>query len=228
MVNFLTLDGNIRTDMGSANTNRLRKTGMIPAVIYGTENNKNVYLAVHKKEFDKEYLKGGIQTRPIELNIDGKKYKVLTYQIDLDPITDLPRHIDFILIDGKKEIKAYVAVNYIGRDKSPGLKRGGFLNILKRKIQCYCNPMDIPTEITVDVSQTHIGEKIKISNITLPSGIKPVDKSNFNICTVTGRGKSTDDAPAAATTAATTAAPAAATTAAAPAKAAPAKTEAKK
>jgi large subunit ribosomal protein L25 len=213
MVNYLALNGNIRKDMGSSNTNRLRKEGMIPAVIYGMDNNENIYLSVIKKEFDKEYLKGGINVRPIELNIDGKKYKVLTYQIDLDPVSDMPRHIDFMFIDGKKEIKAYIPVNYVGRDKSPGLKRGGFLNVLKRKIQCCCDPLNIPTEIIVDISKAHIGDKIKIETIKLPNGIRTVDKSNFNVCTITGRGKSTTaETPAEGT---------------APAAAAPAKTEAK-
>ena len=94
MVNYLTLDGSIRKDLGSANTRRLRKEGKIPAVIYGVNGAENTYISISKKDFDKEYLKSNIELRPIELNVDGKKFKVLTYQIDLDPITDLPRHVE--------------------------------------------------------------------------------------------------------------------------------------
>ena len=216
MVNFLTLNGSIRSDLGSANTNRLRKQGFIPAVIYRNNNDgDNIYISIPKKDFDKEYLKGAIQTRPIELNIDSKKYKVLTYQIDIDPVSDMPRHIDFFNIEGKKEVKVFVPVKYLGREKSPGLKRGGFLNILKRKIRCYVDPLNIPDVIEVNVSTMHIGDKKKINDITLPNGIRAVDKSNFNVCTITGRGKSTD-APTATTEAS-------ATPAATPAKAPEAK-----
>lgn len=220
MVEFLTLNGSIRKDLGSSNTNRLRKEGYTPAVIYGTNGSDNLYISIAKKDFDKEYLKGNIETKPIELTVDGKKYQVLTYQIDIDPLTDLPRHIDFINIKDKKEVKVYVPVNFIGKEKAPGLKRGGFLNILKRKIQLYVDPMNIPASIDVYVDTMHIGSKIKINDIKLPDNVKVVDKTNFNIVTVTGRGKSTDDAApqAAATTEA-----AAATT-----EAATATTEAKK
>ncbi len=211
MVNFLTLNGSIRKDLGSANTNRLRKEGFIPAVIYGNNGEENIYISVSKRDFDKEYLKGAIEIRPIELDVDGKKYKVLTYQIDLDPVSDLPRHIDFINIEGKKEVKVYIPVSFVGREKSPGVKKGGFLNILKRKIQFYVDPMNIPASIEVVVSSMHIGDKIKINDIKLPAGIRPVDKTNFNICSITGRGKSTTDdvAPVAADAAAPAAAPAA-------------------
>lgn len=216
MVNFLTLNGSIRKDLGSANTNRLRKEGFIPAVIYGDNGDENIYISVSKRSFDKEYLKGAIQIRPIELDVDGKKYKILTYQIDLDPVTDLPRHIDFINMEGKKEVKAYVPTSFLGREKSPGIKKGGFLNVLKRKIQFYVDPMNIPASVEIIVSNMHIGDKIKINDITLPAGTKPVDKTNFNVCTITGRGKSTseDVASAAAAPAASSPAPAVATPAA--------------
>ena len=228
MVNYLTLDGSIRKDLGSANTRRLRKEGKIPAVIYGVNGAENTYISISKKDFDKEYLKSNIELRPIELNIDGKKFKVLTYQIDLDPITDLPRHVDFNNLEGKKEAKIYVPVNYLGREKSPGVKKGGFLNILKRKIECLCPIDNILQCIDIDVSKMHIGSKIRSTDIVLPNGIKFTNKKVFDICSVTGRGKSTDDTATAATTdaaatAATTAAPAA--DAKAPAAA---KTDAKK
>lgn len=190
MVNYLALNGNIRSELGTANTNRLRKEGYIPAVIYGSNNNDNIFLSILKKDFDKEYLKGNIQIRPIELTIDNKTYKVLPYQIDIDPVTDLPRHVDFINIEGKEQVKVYIPVNFIGADKSPGVKKGGFLNILKRKIQFYTNPLSIPTHVDVNVSAMHIGTKIKINDVKFPDGIKPVDKVNFTICSVTGRGKS--------------------------------------
>lgn len=231
MVNFLTLNGSIRKDLGSSNTNRLRKEGKIPAVIYGNGGKDNIYISVSQNNFNKEYLKGSIETKPMELDIDGQKYKVLTYQIDIDPVTDLPRHIDFTNIEGKTEVKVHIPIIFQNRDKSPGVKRGGFLNILKRKIQCHVDPNNIPDSISIDVGNMHIGDKLKIDMVQLPTNTKAVDKTNFNICSITGRGKSTDDAATAAT-ADPSAVPATAVKAPANAPAAaakaPAKPEAKK
>ncbi|MDD2839631.1 MAG: 50S ribosomal protein L25/general stress protein Ctc [Rickettsiales bacterium] len=214
MVNFLTLNGSIRSDLGSANTRRLRKDGRIPAVIYGNNGDENIYISISKRDFDKEYMKSNVQLKPIELNLDGKKYKVLVYQIDLDPVTDMPRHVDFNNVENKKELKIYIPVNFLGKEKAPGIKKGGFLNVLKRKIECFCNLENIPSSIDIDVSKLHIGSKIKISDITLPNNVKNTNKSNFDICSITGRGKSTEEeaaATAAATAVAATATPAATT-----------------
>lgn len=216
MVNFLTLNGSIRKDLGSANTRRLRREDRIPAVIYGNNGNENIYLSILKKEFDKEYLKTNVQLKPIELNLDGKKFKVLVYQIDIDPVSDMPRHVDFINIEGRKELKVCIPVNYLGRDKAPGIKKGGFLNVLKRKIECFCTLENIPESIDIDVSKMHIGSKVKINDITLPSNIKATNKSNFDICSITGRGKSIEEEEAAAAAAAAAAATATATPGATP------------
>jgi len=212
MVAFLAMNGSIRTKFGTANANRIKKDGMLPAVIYGKEN---LHISVSKREFDKEYLKGAIRTKPIELKVDDKVYRVLVYQIDLDPVTDMPRHVDFSNIEGKSQVKVYIPISFVGREKSPGLKKGGFLNILKRSLQCYCDPLNIPSEIVIDVSRCHIGTKIQIRDVKLPSNIKPVEKELTNICSVTGRGKSdmgekSATVSDASSSAATTATPAAA------------------
>ncbi|MDR2526322.1 MAG: 50S ribosomal protein L25/general stress protein Ctc [Rickettsiales bacterium] len=206
------LNGGIRKDLGSANTNRLRKSGFIPAVVYGDRKKENIFISISKRDFDKEYLKGGIEVKSIELNIDGNKQNVIAYQIELDPLTDLPNHIDFMSIDGKDEIKTFVPVVYVGNEKSPGLKKGGFLNILKRKLHLFVSPKDIPQSVSVDVSSMHIGSKIKISDVKLPSNAKTVDKSDFIVCSITGRGKSEETKTAETTTTATTTAPSTTTT----------------
>jgi large subunit ribosomal protein L25 len=205
MIGF-TLNGSIRDELGSANTNRLRKAGFIPAVIYGDKGAKNTFISIVKKDFNKEYLRGGITTRIIDIDIDGKKQKVLTYQLELDPLTDLPRHVDFINIEGKKEIKTKVPVKYIDKEKSPGVKKGGYLNILKRNIYLFVEPNNIPDRIEVNVAMLHIGANIKINDIELPKNVHPVEKTNYVLCSVTGRGKSdVEDKRATAENATTTA-----------------------
>ncbi|MDR3290384.1 MAG: 50S ribosomal protein L25/general stress protein Ctc [Rickettsiales bacterium] len=192
MVDF-TLNGSIRKDLGSSNTNRLKQDGFIPAVIYGDNGKENTFISIIKKEFDKEYLKGGIETKTIELIVDKKKYKVIAYQLDIDPVSDLPRHIDFVNLEGKKEVKTIVPVKYTGQDKSPGLKKGGFLNVVKRKLFLFVDSNKIPQSIEVDISKLHIGSNLKINDINLPEGVKSVKKDNYVIVSITGKGKSTED-----------------------------------
>lgn len=186
------LNGSVRTELGTASSNRLRKQGKIPCVIYN-EKGDNIYLAVEAKEFIKEYLKENIQIRPIEIETKDKTYNVLVYDLDLHAVKDTPIHVDFLNIEGKKEIKVFIPLEVKGKEKGVGLKRGGFLNIVKRKIQVWCSPEKIPTKLTADVSKLHIGEALKADKIKFPEGTRPVDKSNFVILSVTGRGKSMEE-----------------------------------
>jgi len=187
----LILDGSIRSKLGTAPTKKIRRENQIPAVIYNGK--ENIHIAVDKKEFVKQYSKGNIQSKIIELSLDKKKLDVLTYQLDIHPSTDLPRHIDFIQVQKGKKLKVLIPINFIEREKSPGIKKGGFLNIVKRRVQLWCDPENIPNHIEIKISKMNIGDAIKATDVTFPDNTKPVDKKNFALATITGRGKSKDD-----------------------------------
>ena len=216
MTEIIKLDGNIREDLGSSFAKKLRKDGRIPAVVYG-ENHVNAYIDLDQKQFEKEYFKGGIETKIFEVNTPKEKFELICYQIDLDPVSDRPRHIDFISVKGKKEIKTLIPIKYLNRDKALGLKNGGYVNVLVRKLQVYCDPKNIPQFIEIDCAPLRLKQSVKVSDLTLPKGVRPVTKKDLLLVRVIGRGKDTlDDAtqPAAvtATTTAATAATAATTT----------------
>lgn len=216
MTTVVELDGNIRSIVGKNASKKLLKENKIPAVIYSENGEGNLCIELDLRKFETEYFKGNVQLKIFNIKIGDKVHKVIPYLIDLHPVTDRPRHIDFIPVEGKKEIKVMVPLNCMNSVRAPGMKKGGYLNIIKRKLQLYVNPDNIPNSIDIDCSKMLLKQSIKISQITLPEGTRPVTKKDLILVTITGRGKNVDDevqaAQAAATTA--TAAPAASTDAA--------------
>lgn len=185
----LQLKAQKREKLGSLEAKRIKKSGKIPAVIQSKDGNLNITL--DKKEFETEYQKGNIQTRVIEIEIDGKKIKTVTNRVDLDPVSDQLIHIDLVNCSETKFIKAWPKVNFIGRDKSLGLKKGGFLNISIRKIEVLCEKEElIPEFIEIDISAIHIGQTIRSNVIKLADGVRLSNNSEFLIASITGRGKS--------------------------------------
>ncbi len=220
-----------REQLGSAAAKKIKRAGQIPAVIYSTNGNINLSLPV--KEFEQEYFKGGVTTTVIELELAGKKMKVIAHKIELDPVSDRPVHVDFFPCDETKGIIAKPKLVFINQDKSPGLKKGGFLHIVMRKVEVVCDSeKSIPEKIEIDAGNLHIGNKIRAESLKIPAGVKLTNQTNFLIGSIVGRGKSEEETPVAGAAApaagtAGAAAPAAAAGAAAP-KAAAKKPEAKK
>ena len=185
-----------REELGSTATKRVRRANRIPAVIYCEKENIN--LSVDVKEFEHEYHKGTTPTTVIELELDGKKIKAIVHEIELDPVSDRPVHIDFFNCDEAKVIRAKPKVTFINKDKSPGLKRGAFLHVVVRRTEVLCDDeKSIPDELTVNVGSLHVGSKIRANDITLPAGVKFAKKGNFLLGSLIGRGKSEEETPAA-------------------------------
>lgn len=187
----VTLKAQKREQTGSLATKKIKREGLIPAVIYGVQSNIN--LSVDTREFEVLYHKGEALTTVIELDLDGKKSKVIAHKIELDPVSDRPIHIDFFNCEEKSEIRAKPKLTFVGKEKSPGFKRGGFLNVVLRRAEVICeNEASIPHEIEIDASKLSIGSKVRSENVEMPKGVKFYDKSSFLIASITGRGKSDD------------------------------------
>lgn len=214
MTEMVKFSGELRESTGTGAARALRNAGMIPAVIYGG-NEAAQSIAIGLKEFNKEYQKGSIKTKLIELNINGKSMLALPKVIDLHPVTDLPDHIDFLRVDKDTTVRVLVNVKVTNEDKSIGVKKGGIVNIVHRSILFECHPGKIPNHIEVDVGSLDIGHNVHINDIKLPEGVKPVDSTNFTVVSVMGRA-SEDESKSAAS------AEAAAPAASAPAAAKPA------
>jgi len=184
-----------REQLGSSASRKIKRAGRIPAVIYSQKGNVN--LSLDGREFEVEYFKGITLTTIIELEIGGKKTKVIAHKVELDPVSDRPVHIDFLNCEDSKIIRAKPRLVFTNQDKSPGLKKGGFLHIVLRKVELLCdNEKSIPEKIDIDVGSLQVTQKIRAKDLNLPAGVKLSDKSNFLIASIIGRGKAEEEAAA--------------------------------
>ncbi|MDR1494783.1 MAG: 50S ribosomal protein L25/general stress protein Ctc [Rickettsiales bacterium] len=188
MTDVIRLEGSLREELGSSTARRLRKNNRLPAVVYGGGSN-NVFVDIDVLEFEKEYFRGGIETRVFDIMISGRNFRVLCHKVDLDPRSDRPRHVDFLSLDGRKEARALVPIRFKNVDRSIGLKRGGYFNIMIRKLPLIC-PIDrIPSFIEVNCEDMKLRQSVRLSNLTLPEGSRPVFKKDVMLARIIGRGK---------------------------------------
>ena len=178
------IEANIRNTNTKGEVNSLRINGNVPAVVYGgSEKNQKIYLS--KKNIKNLIEKENFLSNIISINLDGKSENVLPKEIVWDPITDEPIHIDFLRIVKGAKVILEIPVKFINIEKSPGLKRGGVLNIVRRKVELKCPAENIPTELVVDLDNLDIGASIKISSIKLPENVTPtIQGRDFVVATV--------------------------------------------
>ncbi len=186
------LKATVRNKLGSAESRRIRKSGNIPASI--NNGGDNVEISISSREFEREYLKGNIFTTLINLDIEGKSQKVIVDDLYLNPVTDKPSHISFMKAEEGSKVKALVKVSFFNREKSPGIKRGGFLHITARKIKLLCPIEAIPQEIAIDIGKMKVGQKIVSADIELPQNVSFVNKKEFNVASIIGRGSKEEEA----------------------------------
>ena len=178
------LEVNIRDTKTKGELNSLRDNGNVPAIIYGGEaQNEKVSISIKllKSLIEKENFLSNI----ISLNVDGKTQNVLPKEIKYDIITDEPTHVDFLRVVPGVKIKIEVPVKFINHESSPGLKRGGVLNIVRRKVELKCPSEKIPENLVIDLNGVDIGESFKISSISLDEEVTPtIQGRDFVIATL--------------------------------------------
>lgn len=217
------LKATARPRAGKGAARQARRDNMIPAVIYG-DNQPPVTLALDYNELWKQVLKGHFTSTVFNIELDGKKHLVIPRDLQLDPVKDLPLHVDFLRIGKDGIIRVAVPVKFYNEALSPGLKRGGVLNIVRHEVEVFCPYDRIPTTFEINLEGLEIGRSIHISSVALPEGVRPViHNRDFTIATVAGAKKEEEaaaageGAPAAAAGEAKAAAPAAGAKVAAPA-----------
>ena len=174
----------IRNTNTKGQVNTLRRNGEVPGIIYGGEN-ANEKISLTKKDVKILINKENFLSNVISINLDGKEQKVLPRDITFDIISDEPIHIDFLRIVKGAKIILEIPVKFINNELSPGLKRGGVLNIVRRKVELKCPTENIPKELVVDLEGLDIGSSIKISSINLPENVTPtIQGRDFVIATV--------------------------------------------
>jgi len=178
------IQATIRNTKTRGELNALRKSGDVPGIIYGGEN-ANEKVSLSKKEVKNLINKENFLSNVISIKIDEKEQKVLPREITYHIISDEPTHIDFLRIIKGSKLILEIPVRFINNELSPGLKRGGVLNIVRRKVELKCPTENIPTELVVDLEGLEIGASIKISSIKLPENVTPTIRGrDFVIATV--------------------------------------------
>ncbi|MDR1425466.1 MAG: 50S ribosomal protein L25/general stress protein Ctc [Rickettsiales bacterium] len=198
MVEVIKLVSSLRRGLGSAVARRLRKSDKLPAVIYGAGFD-NIFIEINTREFEKEYLKGGVETKIFEIEISSKKLEVICHRVDLDPRSDRPRHVDFLSLENKKEIRVLVPLVFKNMDKSPGLKRGGYFNVMVRKLPLICPIAKIPKTIEINCEDMKLKQSVKLSNLDLPEGSRAVSRKDVMLARIIGRGREEEEAATQAT-----------------------------
>ena len=179
-----TIQATIRETKTKGQVNDLRSKGNVPGIVYGGEQ-PNEKISITTKELKNLINKENFLSSVISIELDGKGQIVLTRNIDFDTITDEPIHFDLMRIVKGGKIILEIPVKFINNELSPGLKRGGVLNIVRRKVELKCPAENIPTELVVDLEGLDIGTSIKISSINLPENVTPtIQGRDFVIATV--------------------------------------------
>ena len=178
------LNANIRNTKTKGELSSLRNNGSVPAIIYGGEA-QNEKISISKKLLKTLLEKENFLSSIVTLNVDGKPQNVLPREIKYHIITDEPIHVDFLRVVKGVKIRIEVPVQFINHEKSPGLKRGGVLNIVRRKVELRCPSEKIPENLVIDLDGVDIGESFKISSINLETDVAPTIRGrDFVIATL--------------------------------------------
>ena len=180
------LKAEAREGVGKGSARLVRRNGTIPAVIYG-DKQPPLPIAVDYKELYYKIHGGGFMTTIATIDVDGKKVQVLPKDYQMDPVRDVPLHVDFLRVGKDTIVTVSIPVHFENEEKSPGIKRGGVLNVVRHEVEFTVPANAIPEFITVDLAGLEIGASVHISHIKLPEGVKPVIQDrDFTVATVAG------------------------------------------
>jgi large subunit ribosomal protein L25 len=178
------LKAELRERVGKGSSRELRRKGLVPAVIYG-DKQAPISIALPVKELTQKIHGGGFMTTVATIDVDGKKISVLPKDYQLDPVRDFTMHVDFLRVSATTQVTVEVPVHFVNEEKSPGIKIGGVLNIVRHEVEFHCPANAIPEFITADLTGLKIGDGIHISHIKLPAGVTPViTDRDFTIATI--------------------------------------------
>jgi large subunit ribosomal protein L25 len=184
MAQSTALAAEARDSSGTGAARATRRAGRVPCIIYGNKE-EPVLISVDPKELHKQLRGPGFFSRVFEIEAGGKKHRVLARDLQLDPVTDLPIHIDFMRFSASTRVNIDVQVIFVNHEESPGIKRGGVLNVVRHTVEMLCKPDGIPESITVDLTGLDIGDSVHISMIALPDDIELIiSDRDFTIATI--------------------------------------------
>ena len=164
-----------------------RRDGRIPGIVYGDKQEPQT-ISVDYRTINRQLHTGHFQSTIFELDVEGKKTRVIPRAVQLDPVRDFPIHVDFLRLGKDALVTVDVPVRFLNEGASPGLKRGGVLNIVRHEIAVRCRPDVIPDHFAIDLTGLEIGDSVHISAVKLPEGVRPtITDRDFTVATIVGR-----------------------------------------
>jgi len=183
----LSIKADVRDKIGTGAARAIRRSGNVPGIIY-SQGKEGISITLSSKDMGRIYNRFNVMTSVVDIDVNGKHYKVLPKQVSLHPVTDEIEHADFISIDNVDEVTINVPINVIGRDRSVEIKRGGVVNMAKRFLKCVVKKDSIPESIAIDVANVKMGVPVRLQDVIIPSGVRLCDKDlKQTVLKVTGK-----------------------------------------
>jgi large subunit ribosomal protein L25 len=192
----IVLNVEVRERTGTGGARDTRRAGLVPGVLYGGDKDP-VSIAVKANEFRKALYTGKLLGHLVTLKHGSETQSVIAKAIDIHPVTDEPTHFDLYRVAANQTIKIGVAVHFAHQDESPGLKRGGTLNIVFHEVLVSCHANQIPEEIVVDLTGLDIGDSVRVADLKLPKGVEAAIEADVTIATISGASSQADEDEAA-------------------------------
>jgi large subunit ribosomal protein L25 len=184
MSEIIALAAEPRSRAGKGVARQTRRAGMVPAVIYGNKE-EPVLIALEFHAFKRHLHTKGFFTHVFDITVEGKSHRVLPRDVQFNPVTDTPVHVDFLRVPTGSSVVVQIPCEFVNAEKSPGLKRGGVLNIVRHEIEVECLSAEIPDSIVIDLSGFDLGDSVHISAVKLPPNVKTtITDRDFTVATI--------------------------------------------
>ena len=178
------LSAELRSRAGKGAARQTRRDGRVPGVIYGNKQPATL-ISVEPRELLRQLRKKAFHATLFDIACDGKKERVLPRDVQFDPVSDKPTHVDFMRVGEHTRVYVDVPVVFQNDAQSPGLKRGGVLNIVRHEVELVCSVDHIPQQIIIDLAGLDIGDSVHISMVKLPEGVRPaIADRDFTVATI--------------------------------------------
>jgi large subunit ribosomal protein L25 len=193
MVDTITFEAESRLGGGKGPARALRRAGRVPAIIYGERKDQQM-VSLEARALRRQLTNPRFFSTLCSLEVGGDTIRVLPREVQLHPVSDDPIHADFVRVSAGTTITVEVQVVFLNEDISPGLKRGGVLNVVRREIEVICPADSIPGQLELDLAKADIGDSLHISQMSLPEGVQPtITDRDFTVATISAPTVSVDE-----------------------------------
>jgi large subunit ribosomal protein L25 len=184
MSTIVTITAQPRTGTGKGPARATRRSGRVPAVVYGAKKDPTL-ISLDPRDLMRALRAGSFLATVFDVNVEGEAERVLPRDVQFDPLSDKPMHVDFLRVSPTTTVTVNIPVAFLNEEESPGLKRGGLLNVVRHDIEAHCRADAIPHHIEVDLTGLDIGDSVHISMISLPEGMRPtITDRDFTVATI--------------------------------------------